>query len=149
VSCKTLMQLLLVPGVICSLYACGTWRQAPHVAGAQSTSCDRQYACCSASFSNAVCVCREKAKHQLLTRAKVQHQAQAKELCKRKLPQLVTGQITTSSSDWFVYPPIDHTSTPPCLVLVEADVLHFTLLLLAYNKHDHTIPCSMPEYSKC
>jgi len=61
----------------------------------QFTVCGRQYAYCCASFSKAVCVCREKAKHQLLTRAKVLHQAKAKELCKRKLPQPVTGQIPT------------------------------------------------------
>ena len=33
-SYKTLVQLLLALGVVCSLYACGAWKQAPHVAGA-------------------------------------------------------------------------------------------------------------------
>lgn len=36
--------------------------------------------------------------------------------------------------------PIGHTSTPPCLVLVEADLPKFTLLLLAHSKDDHTMP---------
>lgn len=39
VSYNTLVQMLLGPGTICSWYACGAWKQAPHVAGACNSHC--------------------------------------------------------------------------------------------------------------